>query len=69
MNSVLLRKMMRKQKITQEEMAHAIGIDRSTFSRKMNNEIGKGFCLTEASGIGHVLRLSPAQMADVFFGE
>lgn len=67
MNNTLLRKLMRQRKITQEQMADRLGIDRSTFSRKINTETGKGFCLREASEIGHALGLTPVQMADVFF--
>lgn len=67
MNSILLRRVMRSQKISHRAMALALGMSRSTFSRKINDEDGKGFFIREASDIGHILGLTPKQMADIFF--
>ncbi len=69
MNVDMLRKLMRRRHLTQGELARFLGIDRSTFSRKLNNEYCKGFCIGEAQQIGAALGLSPVQMAELFFGE
>ena len=66
MDKILLRRIMKQQGLTQEKLAERIGVDRSTFNRKVNGH-HKGFCIVEVSAIGKVLQLSKEQMLNVFF--
>ena len=52
---------------TQEAVADMIGIDRSTFYRKMKND--GNFTLKEAKDIKEALKLTNAEAIDIFFAE
>lgn len=51
---------------TQEEVAKAIGMDRSTFYRKMKNE---SFTIGEAKKIADSIPLSDELAIEIFFGK
>lgn len=51
---------------TQEEVAKAIGMDRSTFYRKMKNET---FTIGEAKKIAVEIPLSDELAIEIFFGK
>lgn len=51
---------------TQEEVAKAIGMDRSTFYRKMKNE---SFTIGEAKKIADNVPLSDELAIEIFFGK
>lgn len=68
MNSMLLREKMRKRGYTQEKLAEAVGMDRSTINRKINGD-KKGFGIGEACRIGRILKMSRAEMTEIFFSE
>ena len=65
MNATMLRKLMRRRHITQNDLARLLGIDRCTFGRKLSDR-RRG---SEARQIGAALDLSPLQMAKLFFDE
>lgn len=65
MNHRLLRNILKKRHITQDKLAHAVGIDRSTLNRKLNGN--RGFLVWEAGEIGHFLHLSGEEMCRIFF--
>ena len=67
MNKVLLCKIMKQYGYSQEKLAELIGVDRSTFNRKLNG-CRKGFCVSEAKAVGLALHMTDKQMLDVFFG-
>ena len=58
-------KIVEKEK-TQESVADAIGIDRTTFYRKMKNG-GSGFTVGEIHKIVDVLPLSKEEATEIFF--
>lgn len=51
---------------TQEEVAKEIGMNRSTFYRKMKNE---GFTIGEAKEIARAVPLSDELAIEIFFGK
>lgn len=53
-----------ERETTQENVAHEIGIDRTTFYRKMKNG---GFTVKEAKMIANVLPLSKDEAIEIFF--
>lgn len=70
MNATMLRKLMRRRHITQNDLARLLGIDRCTFGRKLSDRRrGSEFCISEARQISAALDLSPLQMAKLFFDE
>lgn len=60
-----LRGKMAEKKITQEELAEKIGIDPSTFYRKMKTE-GTSFTVGQMHKIVDVLDLSSTEAAAIF---
>lgn len=52
--------------INMEQMANAIGVDKSTIYRKMNKE-GNNISIKEASIMAKKLGLSYAEVNDIFF--
>lgn len=60
-----LRGKMAEKRITQEELAEKIGIDPSTFCRKMKAE-GITFTVGQMHKIVAVLDLSPAEAVTIF---
>lgn len=60
-----LRGKMAERKVTQEELAEQIGVDPSTFYRKMKAE-GVNFTVGQMHKIVAVLNLSPAEAASIF---
>ena|GEM_PF-3472085 len=66
MNKALLCQIMKQYGYSQERLAALIGVDRSTFNRKLNG-YRKGFCLSEAKAVGIALQMTDRQMIDVFF--
>ena len=67
MNKALLCRIMKQHGFSQEKLAEWIGVDRSTFNRKLNG-YRKGFCISEAKAVGRALRMTDEQMLRVFFG-
>lgn len=67
MNKALLCKIMKQRGFSQEELAGRIGVDRSTFNRKLNG-FRKGFLIAEAEAIGIALQMTGEQILDAFFG-
>ena len=66
MNKGLLREIMKQYGYSQEKLAELIGVDRSTFNRKLNG-YRKGFCVSEAKAVGLALHMTDRQLLDVFF--
>ena len=67
-NSVELKAEMIRHSISQEELSRKIGLDPSTFSRKLNNKSAV-FTVKEAQAIAGVLDLSSEQCAAIFFAQ
>lgn len=53
---------------TQQLISDAIGMDKATFNRKINND-GRGFTVGEANLIAKVLPLSKEEAMDIFFAD
>lgn len=61
-----LREKMYGANIGMGKMADIIGVDRSTFYRKMN-DYGEDFSLRQAKAIAENLKLSALEAAEIFF--
>lgn len=59
---------MTELEITQKAAAAELGIDESTFNRKLNSRNGSVFSLQEVVQLADLLELSMEQKADYFFG-
>lgn len=59
---------MTELEITQKAAAAELGIDESTFNRKLNSRHGSVFSLQEVVQLADLLELSMEQKADYFFG-
>lgn len=57
-----------ERRTTQDEVADKIGIDRSTFYRKMKNN-GKGFTIGEIHRMVDSVPLTKDEAMDIFFTE
>lgn len=64
MNMQKLKGLIVERETTQENVAHEIGIDRSTFYRKMKND---SFTIREAKMIARVIPLSKDEAIEIFF--
>ena len=64
-NMDLLRGKIAERKTTQEELALKIGINPSTFSRKMSTD-GVNFTVGQMHKIAEVLSLTPAEASSIF---
>lgn len=53
---------------SKQKVADKIGINRSTFYRKMNGKV-KGFSIEEAQKIADVVPLTNEEAIEIFFGE
>lgn len=53
---------------SKQKVADKIGINRSTFYRKMNGKV-KGFSIEEAQKIADVVPLTNEEAVEIFFGE
>ena len=56
-----------EKQVTQEVVAESIGVNRSTFYRKMKNN--GDFSLEEAKKIKNVLDLTTEEAVDIFFND
>lgn len=63
-----LRKSITEKGMTQESVAKAIGVDASTFTRKMKSE-GLSFSIGQMHKIVDVLSISKEQATDIFLSE
>ena len=57
----------REKALTQKDVAERLGIDESTFYRKMKKN-GQTFTIEEAYKISEVLDLTNQESIDIFFG-
>ena len=57
----------REKALTQKDVAERIGIDESTFYRKLKKD-GQTFTIEEAYKISEVLDLTNQESIDIFFG-
>lgn len=64
-NMQLLRAKIVERRLTQEKVARSIGIDESTFSRKMKTD-GMAFSIGEMHRIAEVLQLSAEDAQNIF---
>ena len=64
-NMQLLRAKIVERRLTQEKVARSLGIDESTFSRKMKTD-GMAFSIGEMHRIAEVLQLSAEDAQNIF---
>lgn len=64
-NMDVLRGKMAERRVTREEMARLMGMDTSTFYRKMKSE-GVSFTVGEMHKIVEVLNLTPDEASAIF---
>lgn len=58
---------MRELEYTQDAIADVLGIDSSTFNRKLNERDGACFTVNEADTLGDRLKWNQEEKAQVFF--
>lgn len=68
-NTKRLKAKLKEHGMTQEEAAKALGIDPSTFNRKINNENGDVITVREAEKISVLLLIPKSELSDIFFAE
>jgi len=68
MNINKLRGKIIEKGMTVKEVANKVGMDRSTFYRKLNNE-GETFTIKEVNQIRNVLGLTVDEAVSIFFTE
>ncbi|MEA4830075.1 hypothetical protein SDC9_178662 [bioreactor metagenome] len=66
-NTKKLKKIIYERGHTQQELADLIGIDRSTFYRKMKN--GGDFSVKEARKLAEKVPLTNLEAVDIFFSQ
>ena len=66
-NKNLLKSFMVKSGHTNDSLADAIGISRTSFSYKINDK--RPFISTEISKIAHELKLKPEEIMMIFFAD
>lgn len=52
-----------------ELVAQSMGIDRSTLYRKMKDQSGESFTISDVRSISRILNLSAQDVTDIFFNE
>lgn len=67
MNSDILKGKMKEERMTQKDVAEAIGISLSRFNAKLNNKGDAEFSLGEIRSIKELLSLNPVQVDQIFF--
>ena len=65
MNVKKLKEKISEAKLTVEEVSAAIGIDPSTYYRKLGTE-GENFTVSQAKRLASLLNLSGADASDIF---
>ncbi len=66
MDNKRLKEIMKRNGMTQECLACAIGVSTTTLSRKISGN-GKGFSTEQAAAVGEALGLTCSELAQVFF--
>ena len=66
MNVYLLRAKMYERKMSVSALSESIGIDASTFYRKVNED-GKKFTVAQARAMASLLKLTPEETREIFF--
>ena len=68
-NIGLLKAKLKERGMTQEEAAKALGIDPSTFNRKINNKNGNVITVREAEKMSALLLIPKSELSNIFFAE
>ena len=66
-NTLKLKAKLKEKNLTQEEVANRLGINPSTFNKKINNEIGETLTIQEATNLKNILEITNNDMVDIFF--
>ena len=66
-NTLKLKAKLKEKNLTQEEVANRLGINPSTFNKKINNEIGETLTIQEATNLKNILEITNKDMVDIFF--
>ena len=67
MNKEKLLSKIKEKKVTIADVANAIGMDKSTLYRKINNDVACGITIKEANRIVSFLELSKEEASSIFF--
>ena len=66
MDTTRLRAAMRRCNITNKRLAESVGINESTFYRKLALG-GRGFSVEQAEQIAVLLKMTPSEASNIFF--
>ena len=67
-NVALLQEAMRSRSITVDQAAEKLGVDRTTFYRRINRN-GSRFTVEEVSKLSALLNLDAKTLQEIFFSE
>mgnify|MGYP004610583095 CR=1 FL=1 len=65
----LLKLKLRERNMTQEDVARELGIDPSTFNRKINNKFGDNITVKEAELLSDILKIPRSKLSAIFFAK
>lgn len=68
-NTNLLKAKLKEKGLTQEDAAKKIGMNPSTFNRKINNENGEAMTVKEANDLSDILEIPREQLVTIFFNK
>lgn len=66
-NTLKLKAKLKEKNLTQEEVAIKLGINPSTFNKKINNEVGETLTIQEATNLKEILGIANNDIIDIFF--
>lgn len=67
MNTLKLIQIIKEKGFTVSDVAEGVGINKSTFYRKINSDVNCGFTVKEANKIVDFLNLTKDEANDIFF--
>nr|DAT00252.1 MAG TPA: Regulatory protein-modification, helix-turn-helix, transcriptional regulato, DNA [Caudoviricetes sp.] len=68
-NTLKLKAKLKEKNLTQEEVAIKLGMNPSTFNKKINNEIGETLTIQEATNLKEILEIPSIDILDIFFAK
>ena len=66
-NTLKLKARLKEKNLTQEEVANKLGMNPSTFNKKINNEIGETLTIQEVTNLKEILDIPNTDILDIFF--
>lgn len=68
-NTILLKAKLKEKQLTQDDAAKLLGINPSTFNRKINNNVGDVLTVKEAETLADILKIPRSKLSSIFFAK